>query len=231
MTHTISAPTSAVPTASAPAARPAGRVLLACGAAAGPLFLGVGLVQGLTRAGFDFTRNAISQLSLGDLGWIQVAGFLVAGALMIAGAVGLRRALDKGPGHRAAPWLVGVFGTSFLVSGVFAADPGVGFPAGTPDSATSALSVHGAVHMTAGMVGYLALCAAFLVLARHFAGRRQRGWAIACRLAPVGVLAGFAGSAASVLSFTAGAAFGLAALTTVAVRLTRRQPDRRASDT
>ncbi|GAA1522021.1 hypothetical protein GCM10009730_32360 [Streptomyces albidochromogenes] len=230
MTHAISVPTSAVPTASAPTAR-AARALLACGAAAGPLFLGVGLVQGLTREGFDFTRNAISQLSLGDLGWIQVTSFFVAGALMIAGAVGLRRALDGGPGHRAAPWLVGVFGASFLVSGVFAADPGAGFPAGTSDSAPPALSVHGAVHMVAGMVGYLALCAAFLVLARHFAGRRQRGWALACRLAPVGVLAGFAGSAASVLSFTAGAAFGLAALTTVAVRLTRRQPGRRASHT
>ncbi|MFD5099489.1 DUF998 domain-containing protein [Streptomyces albidochromogenes] len=228
MTHAISAPTSAVATASAPTAR-AARALLTCGAAAGPLFLGVGLVQGLTREGFDFTRHAISQLSLGDLGWIQVTSFFVAGTLMIAGAVGLRRALDGGPGHRAAPWLVGVFGTSFLVSGAFTADPGAGFPAGTPDSATPALSVHGAVHMAAGMVGYLALCAAFLVLAHHFAGRGQRGWAMACRLAPVGVLAGFAGSAASVLSFTAGAAFGLAALTTVAVRLTRRQPGRRAS--
>ncbi|WP_327063965.1 DUF998 domain-containing protein [Kitasatospora purpeofusca] len=209
------APGAAVPAATTPA-------LLACAAVAGPLFLGVGLIQGFTRDGFDFTRNAISQLSLGDLGWIQVTGFLVAGTLMITGAVGLRRALGEGPGHRAAPWLFGVFGASFLVSGVFTADPGAGFPAGTPDSATPVLSTHGTVHMAAGMVGYLALCAAFLVLARHFAGLRQRGWTIACRLVPVGVLAGFAGSAASVLSFTAGAAFGLAALTAVTVRLARR---------
>ncbi|MFB7591387.1 DUF998 domain-containing protein [Streptomyces sp. NPDC056169] len=222
MTQTIS--TSAVPNAAASAAviRPAGRVLLACASVSGPLFLGVGLIQGLTREGFDFTRNAISQLSLGDLGWIQMTSFFVAGALMIAGAVGLRRTLVDGPGHRAAPWLVGVFGASFLVNGVFAADPGAGFPAGTPDAATPTLSVHGAVHMFAGMAGYLALCAGFLVLARHFADRRQRGWAIACRIVPVGVLAGFAGSAASVLSFTAGAALGLAALTAVTVRLARR---------
>ncbi|MEV6202559.1 DUF998 domain-containing protein [Streptomyces sp. NPDC051771] len=220
MTDTIS--TSSTAASSAPATRSARRALLACGAAAGPLFLAVGLVQGLTREGFDFTRNAISQLSLGDLGWIQVTGFLVAGSLLIAGAVGLRHALGEGTGRRAAPWLVGVFGTSFLVSGVFAADPGAGFPVGTPDSATPTLSTHGAVHMAAGMVGYLALCAAFLVLARHFAGRGQRGWAIACRLAPVGVLAGFAGSAASVLAFTAGAAFGLVALTTAIIRLARR---------
>lgn len=222
MTDTISSSTAA---SSAPATRSARRALLA-GAAAGPLFLAMGLVQGLTREGFDFTRNAISQLSLGDLGWIQVTGFLVTGSLLIVGAAGLRPALGEGPGRRAAPWLVGVFGTSFLVSGVFAADPGAGFPVGTPDSATPALSTHGAVHMAAGMVGYLALCAAFLVLARHFAGRGQRGWAIACRLAPVGILAGFAGSAASVLAFTAGAAFGLVALTAVIIRLARRRPDR-----
>ncbi|MEV7520720.1 DUF998 domain-containing protein [Streptomyces sp. NPDC091371] len=225
MSHAISASTAPATTSGLPAAaatRPAARTLLNCAAAAGPVFLGVGITQGLTREGFDFTRNAISQLSLGGLGWIQVTGFFVAGALMIAGAVGLRRAMTEGPGRRAAPWLVGVFGASFLVSGVFAADPGAGFPVGTPESSTPALSAHGAVHMAAGMVGYLALCAAFLFLARHFAARRQRGWAIACRLLPVGVLAGFAGSAASVLAFTAGAALGLAGLSAVALRLARR---------
>lgn len=221
MSHTISASDSAAPTTSA--ARPAGRALTACGAVAGPLFLGVGLVQGLTREGFDFTRNAISQLSLGDLGWIQMTSFFVTGALLIAGAVGLRHTLGEGPGHRAAPWLVGIFGVSFLVSGVFAADPGAGFPVGTPESATPTLSAHGAVHMAGGMVGYLALCAAFLVLARHFSRRGQRGWAIAYRLAPVVVLAGFAGSAASVLAFTAGAGFGLLALTAATVRLASRR--------
>ncbi|WP_031154118.1 DUF998 domain-containing protein [Streptomyces xanthophaeus] len=224
MTHTISA--SATASAATSASATAGsassaRVLLKGAAVAGPLFLVVGITQGLTREGFDFTRNAISQLSLGDLGWIQIANFFVAGALLIAGAVGMRRSVSQGPGRRAAPWSVGVFGASFLVSGVFSADPGAGFPAGTPDSATAVLSVHGAVHMAGGMVGYLALCAAFLVLARRFAAEGQRGWAIACRLLPVGVLAGFVGSGASVLSFTAGAALGLAGLAAVIARLAR----------
>ncbi|MCK8680026.1 DUF998 domain-containing protein [Streptomyces lichenis] len=38
---------------------------------AGLPFLAMGLVQGLTRDGFDFTRNAISQLALDEAGWIQ----------------------------------------------------------------------------------------------------------------------------------------------------------------
>uniref|UniRef100_A0AAU2JNR4 DUF998 domain-containing protein n=1 Tax=Streptomyces sp. NBC_00049 TaxID=2903617 RepID=A0AAU2JNR4_9ACTN len=226
MARTISASTSAPaapsPTAPSPtASRPVTRTLLGCAAVAGPLFLGIGIVQGLTRDGFDFTRNAISQLSLGDPGWIQVTAFFVAGALLIAGAVGVSGALHGVPAQRLTPWLIGVFGASFLVSGVFSADPGAGFPAGTPDSPAPVLSAHGAVHMAAGMIGYLALCAAFLLLARYFAAGRQRGRAIACRLFPAGVLAGFAGSGASVLSFTAGAALGLAGLTAVTVRLAR----------
>ncbi|MFE1412665.1 DUF998 domain-containing protein [Streptomyces sp. NPDC058746] len=223
MTHTISPSASAAATsAAATGTGTAARGLLACAAVAGPLFLAVGITHGLAREGFDFTRNAISQLSLGDPGWIQIADFLVAGTLLITGAIGMRRSLTAGPGHRAAPWLVGVFGASFLVSAVFPADPGAGFPVGTPDSATPALSAHGAVHMVGGMIGYLALCAAFLVLARRFAAGRQRGWAIACRALPVAVLAGFAGSAASVLSFTAGAALGLVGLAAVTARLTHR---------
>ncbi|MFJ9946912.1 DUF998 domain-containing protein [Kitasatospora sp. NPDC091207] len=81
MTHSLAAPAAVLPT----------KLLLACGTVAGPLFLTVGLVQGLTRDGFDFGRNALSQLSLGDLGLIQQAAFLLTGALLLAGAAGLRR--------------------------------------------------------------------------------------------------------------------------------------------
>lgn len=221
MTRTGSAP---VTTDSAPSPRGGVRALLAAGAAAGPLFLGVGVIQGLTREGFGFTRNAISQLSLGDLGWIQMTSFMVTGVLIIAGAVGMRRVLDDAPGGSWVPWLIAVFGASFLLCGVFAADAGAGFPAGTPQGAAGSLSGQGAVHMLGGMVGFLAWCAASLVLARLFAARGQRGWVLACRLVPVGVLAGFAGSSATVLAFTAGAGLGLLWLTAVSARLLADAP-------
>ncbi|MFJ3505711.1 MULTISPECIES: DUF998 domain-containing protein [unclassified Streptomyces] len=192
--------------------------------AAGPLFLAAGLAQGLTRDGFDFTRNALSQLSLGVLGWIQVTAFLLTGLLVIGGAIAIRRTLGDAPGGTWAPRLLGVFGASFLIAGVFRADPGAGFPAGAPEDRVASLSAHGTVHMLSGTVGYLALCATFLVLARHFATRRQRGWALACRLVPVGVLAGFAGSSVTVLAFTAGAGLGLLWLTAVSARLLTAAP-------
>jgi hypothetical membrane protein len=219
MTQTVSGPI----TVSAPA-RPATRALLAGAAVAAPLFLGAGLTQGLTRDGFDFTRNALSQLSLGDLGWIQVTTFLLTGVLVIAGSVGIRQALRDAPGGTWAPRLIGAFGASFLLAGTFPADPGAGFPAGATTARATSLSTHGAIHMFSGMVGYLALCAAFFVLARHFAAQNRRGWAVASRIVLAGILAGFAGSSATVLAFTAGAGLGLLWLTMVTTRLIAAAP-------
>lgn len=103
MTDMLSAPHNALPTA--PTSRPAARWAAAGGVVAGPLFLAVGIAQGFARDGFDFTRNAISQLALGPAGWIQTASFVLTGALLIAGATGLRRVLRGGPGATwGRPW-------------------------------------------------------------------------------------------------------------------------------
>ncbi|MEU1230922.1 DUF998 domain-containing protein [Streptomyces sp. NPDC005828] len=201
-------------------AAPASRRAVVGGVVAGPLFLAVGLAQGFARDGFDFTRNAISQLALGEAGWIQTASFVLTGALLIAGATALRRTLRGGPGGTWGPALVGVFAVSFWIAGAFPADAGAGFPVGAPDA--TVMSGHGAVHMFGGTVGYLALCAAFVVLARPLAARGLRGWAVASRVVPVVVLAGFMASAASVLAFTAGAGLGLLWLSAVTARLTDR---------
>ena len=53
--------------------------LLACGAAAEPLFVVAVLVQDGTRAGLDPAQQPLSLLSLGDLGWIQVTTFALTG--------------------------------------------------------------------------------------------------------------------------------------------------------
>lgn len=215
MSQTLSTP--AAPRISS--VHPMPRLLWAAGIAAGPLFLAASFAQGSTRDGFDFTRNAFSQLSLGGLGWIQVTVFLLTGLLIIGGAIAIRPALRDMPGETWVPRLLGAFGASFLVAGVFRADPGAGFPAGTPEDRVTSMSAHGAVHMFSGAIGYLALCAAFLLLARHFVARRQRGWALTARLLPVGVLAGFAASATNVAAFTAGAGLGLLGLSAVTARL------------
>ncbi|WP_340558873.1 DUF998 domain-containing protein [Streptomyces sp. GSL17-111] len=209
--------------ASDPADRPVTRGLLTAGAAAGPLFLVAGLAQALTRDAFDLTRNALSQLSLGTLGWIQIAVFVVTGALAVAGAVGTRRALRGAPGGVWAPRLIGVFGASFLVAGVFRADPGHGFPSGTPDGAPASMSAEGGVHMAAATLGFLALCAAFLVLGRFFAAEGRRGYALASRVVPLVMLAGSSAASVSMPAFTASAGLGLLWLTAVSLRLADRR--------
>jgi hypothetical protein len=182
---------------------PAGRVtksLLAYGVIAGPLYVVVSLAQALTRDGFDISRHAWSLLANGDLGWLQITNFIVAGAMTVAGAVGLRRALTSGPeaaqrrGRTWGPVLLATYGASLVGAGVFRADPAQGFPVGTPETAT-AVSWHGALHFAVGGVGFAALIAACFVLASRFArtGRRDLAWF--SRVTGVVFLAGFAGIA------------------------------------
>jgi len=151
------------------------RRLLACGAAAGPLYVTVGLAQVLTRDGFDVRRHALSLLSNGEFGWIQIANFLVTGLLVLAGAAGVRRALHPGRGGAWGPVLLAVYGVGLVGGGVFVADPGRGFPPGTPDLATG-MSRSGLLHFVFGGIGFYALIAACFVFARRFAGQRRPVW-------------------------------------------------------
>jgi hypothetical protein len=165
------------------------RSLLGYGVLAGPLYVGVSLAQAFTRSGFDLTKHAWSLLENGDLGWVQIANFLVAGLATVAAAVGLQRAL----GQRLAPALVAAYGVSLVGAGVFRADPAQGFPVGTPE--TTPISWHGGLHLIVGGIGFVCLIAACFVLARGFwrEGRRWLAWF--SRVTGVVFLGGFAGIA------------------------------------
>src|SRR3989442_6504396 len=99
------------------------RTLLACGAVAGPLFVIVGFGQAFTRQGFDLTRHPLSVLSNGDLGWLQIANFLVSGLLVIAGAIGMRRALRDGRGGTLGPLLVPRYRLGIVYTAILLDDP------------------------------------------------------------------------------------------------------------
>jgi hypothetical protein len=182
------------PNAVAARARP----LLALGIAAGPLYVAVGLAQALTRDGFDVRRHALSLLSNGALGWIQIANFLVTGALVIAGAIGCRLAIRSQPGGRWGPLLLGVYGFGLLGAGIFPADPGQGFPPGSV--AADSLSRDGLLHFVFGGIGFYALIAACLVFARRFARLGRGGWAWYSGLTGVGFFASFAAIASGATS-------------------------------
>ncbi|MGH3730606.1 MAG: DUF998 domain-containing protein [Micromonosporaceae bacterium] len=166
--------------------------LLAAGAAAGPIFIVVALMQAFTREGFDWTRHPTSMLALGDKGWIQIANFVVAAALFFASAIGLRRALRGKPGGTWAPILVGTFSVALLIAGVFPTDAGLGFPPGAPEGFPE-FSWHGIVHTIGPTIGINSLFVSFFVFARHFAWSKQRPWTFTSIAAGiVGIALGFA---------------------------------------
>jgi len=146
------------------------KALLTCGILAGPLYIAVYLAQAFTRAGFDITRHPASVLSNGDLGWIQVANFVVTATLTIVAAIGMRRALRGGRGGTWAPILIGLFGLSMLLAAVFTADPIDGFPPGTLLGPPTTFSTTGLLHFLSGLIGFLCWIAASFVAALNGAG-------------------------------------------------------------
>ena len=196
------------------------RSLLGYGIIAGPLYVVVALAQALTRDGFDLSRHAWSLLANGDLGWIQIANFIVTGLMIVAAAVGLRRATKS----TWAPVLIGAYGLGMVSAGIFRADPAQGFPAGTPETTT--ISWHGMLHFMIGGVGFLCLIAACFVLARRFTRDGERGLAWFSRITGVFFLAAFAGIASgshgpTTLAFVAAVLTVCAWLTTISVHFYR----------
>jgi Protein of unknown function (DUF998) len=152
--------------------------LLSAGMIAGPFFIVVSLIQAFSREGFDWIRHPASLLSLGDLGFIQIANFVITGALFIACAVGLKRIVTAGVGRK---WLAPLFvlvGVAFILGGVFVADPAFGFPPGSPAGVPKTMSWHSMIHGFAPVIGSLAMSAALLIFARRSWKQEQRGTAI-----------------------------------------------------
>ena len=173
------------------------RRLLLAGTVAGPLFVVLALAQAVLREGFDPLRHAVSQLSLGDGGWVQVANFAVTGLLMLVCAIGLRRVLGRGRGGRWAPVLIAVMGLGFVVAAFLPADPGNGFPPGTGSEAS--FSVTGVLHLACAGIAFIALIAACFVLASRFSRIGWRGWASAGRTSGVLLAIGFAAASSGVV--------------------------------
>ncbi|HUR08241.1 MAG TPA: DUF998 domain-containing protein [Nonomuraea sp.] len=159
---------------------PKTRGLLACGAAAGPLFILVVLVQDYTRAGFDPRRHPLSMLGLGDLGWIQIANFTITGLLFIAAAVGLWRSLHPGPGGTWGPILIGTYGIGLVIAGIFVTEPAWGYPPGAPADPPHVFGLSSVLHNIGALVVFSSLTAACFVFARRFTAYGDRRWALYC---------------------------------------------------
>lgn len=168
------------------------RSMLGWGVLAGPIYLGVGLVLAVNRAGFDLSEHALSLLMLGDGGWMQRVNLLASGLICGVAAVGFGRAMSRTGTSSRAPMLLLAFAIGLIASGIFPPDPVDGFPPG----AESEASASGILHLAFGAFGFAFLAAACFVAARWIARRGDTGWSRYSRISGVAVLVGFVGGAA-----------------------------------
>lgn len=210
----------------AAAASPHTRLLLTCGVIAGPIYVLTGLIEGLTRSGFDLRHQDLSLLSNGPLGWVHITLFLVTGSLVTLGAVGIRKTLRRrGRGAAWGPRLLATYGVGVFGAGLFVADPMAGFPPGTPSGTPAHVSWHGNLHFVSAGIAFLALIAACIVFARRFAAGGHPGWARFSGITGVLFVAAFVGvatgssSAWIVVSFSLALVLAFTWLTLISVRL------------
>jgi hypothetical protein len=150
-------------------------------------------------------------LANGEYGWIQIANFLLAGVLVLAGALGIRRRLHPGMAGTWGPILLAIWGVGLLGAGLFVADPAPGYPPGNPSGA-SGMSSSGLAHLVFGALGFYAIIGASFVFARRFASVGARGWAFYSAFTGVAFLASFSAVASG--STSAAALLGLYAAIT-----------------
>ena len=152
------------------------RLLLTAGVLTGPIFYAVAIFQMLIRKGFSIHHDAISVLSLGHLGWIQVANFAVTGILALLYAVGMKRTLRSGRGSVWGPLLIAIYGIGLILGSLFRPDPGFGFPPGAPAGPPTTMSSHAAIHSLGFYSAFLALVIACFIFARRFGAEGDKGW-------------------------------------------------------
>ena len=143
-------------------ARSLGRPLLWCGIAGPPLFVLVFLVDGFVHPRYNAVSDLVSELSRGELGWLQIANFLVLAVAMLAFAAGIRWGVERGAGSGTGSLLFAVMGAGLIVAGVFVGD------------AHGSGAVHtqsGSIHNWASLPVFGSLALACFVFAGRF-----RGW-------------------------------------------------------
>ncbi|HEX5823729.1 MAG TPA: DUF998 domain-containing protein [Candidatus Limnocylindrales bacterium] len=149
------------------------RLLLLGGVVGPPIFVAVALAEGASRVGYDPIRLPISLLALGDRGWTQTGNFIVFGILMLAYSIGLSGAVGESrPATRSGPLLIAMFAIGVIGAGLFATDPGGGYPPGVRGTG----SASGTLHDVASLAVFTSLPAACFVFARWFASRGARAW-------------------------------------------------------
>jgi Protein of unknown function (DUF998) len=124
------------------------------------LFVGVFLLEGWIRPGYNPLTEYVSALSLGARGWVQIANFVLFGALLF----GFTRAVAaEFPNGKASRW--GLILLTIIASGYFFSGPFVMDPASTPQAEAT---FHGTLHGILGAIVFLLMPITMFVFWRRF---------------------------------------------------------------
>ncbi len=141
------------------------RLATAAGTAAPVLFVAVFVTEGWLRPDYQPLSMFVSELSLGPRGWVQIANFLVSGALLIVFARAAAPYLRGGRAGAVGPILLQIIGLSLMASGPFVTDP---------SALITRPSVHGLIHGVFGAVVFSLAPVSCFVFYRRF--RRDPAW-------------------------------------------------------
>jgi hypothetical protein len=129
-------------------------------------------IQGAYRDGFDPWHQAISALSLGPGGWMQVVNLIGFGAVVLTTVSPWRQILAGARGGAAYPLLTALLGISFIGLGLIQQDPAPGYdPDGLRLKVPTAL---GLVHLAIAGVAALSSVAGLFVMGARLA--RDAAW-------------------------------------------------------
>jgi len=115
---------------------------------------------------------------------------------------------------------VATYGVGLLLAASFPADPGAGFPGGTPADYAE-ISTRGMGHFVAGTIGFSGLIAACLVFAAHYRALGRRTFARFSTVTGILFFAAFAGlnagagSRPTIIAFDLAVILGWTWLTTI----------------
>src|SRR5215472_16489484 len=152
--------------------------LLSLGSLCAPVFVSAFLIEGFTRAQYNWMRHPISSLSIGPLGWTQITSFVTTGTLVALIGIGLRLAFaPHSQGSVFGPILLIVAGIGLIGAGIFVSDPVFGFPPDKP-LVLAQFTSHGHLHDLFSMLWFVGLPAACFVLAVRFFAVGEPGWAV-----------------------------------------------------
>ncbi len=135
----------------------------------GPLlFVMTFTIEGWLRPAYDPRSMLVSALSLGPRGGIQIANFIISGALIALFAHHVASAFDRGRLWRIGAGLLSIIGFSILASGPFVMDP-VGVP-------FFEMSWHSFLHYAFGILVFSLAPVSCFIFFGYFRTNRRWQW-------------------------------------------------------